>query len=159
MLEHIGTRIAAGSLLACLALSGCGSSAADAGKEKAASTKKDALVEATEACNGALNLHPTNGEGQADWNAHNAEVAARAAAKDPRWNDLATAVSDLAGAFKTLGDIAARGSQDTSSISVDEMQRNLTDLLAAKKDTIAECRKVQGAGGKVDQQLLDNFIT
>lgn len=158
MLGHIGTRIAAGTLLACVALSGCGSSAADAGKEKAASTKKDALVEATEACNGALNLHPT-GHAPADWNAHNAEVAAKASAKDQHWNNLATAISDLANADKTLADIASRGAQDTNSISVDEMQRNLTDLLAAKKDVIAECRKVQGAGGKVDQQLLDTFIT
>ena len=127
------------------------------GGNSAGDKKQEALSQAAKACKGALTL-AQEGEGlpqMADRLEKDADVAARAAVDDATWDDLATAISDLATADRKTGEMAKRGLDDAS---LSEMQGNLDAMNDAKKDVLAGCRKVKAAGGAVDQGLLDDFI-
>ena len=81
-----------------------------------------------------------------------ADAAAEAAVKDETWDSLAAAANEWAFTLKTFNE--SNGGEDMTLSSLQKMSDDLTEN---KADLSAQCRKVNSAGGAVDQDVLNNF--
>jgi len=147
-------QVLAGLLTSVFLLTACGTSGN--GTKSASTTADNGTTIAAEACNEAL----TKQTGLSDdaivaQDKVVADKAAKAAASNDKWKDLAKAISDWA---LTRQDLVNATKQLQSGVDVtQELQQIGTRVADARRGLIASCRVVKASGGKVDATLLNSL--
>lgn len=128
------------------------------GTAACSSSGDDALAAATKTCNETLALATHQGFRAMVRNQQkDADLAAEAASKDPKWHGLALAMSDLASTSKSIQTLEPdlRSGDDFAYQQLSKLTDKFT---TAKTRFVGQCRLVKAAGGKVSQSRLDSFI-
>lgn len=147
-LMNVRASLTVGSAVVALLLAGCSGSDAD-NTDTAAKVCNDTLKQAGE---------EQDFEAMLKRDTENADVAAELAQDDEQWDDLASAISDVAAVEKEAQGAVEEMIADDTGVGMARAQEVLNDLTDAKRGLLSECRKVKAAGGEVSQDLLDNYI-
>jgi hypothetical protein len=110
--------------------------------------KEKALAMAAQSCTRALaDAEPGQGDSDiVDARSEAADLAAKAANLDPRWDSLVDASTAWEQGTRDLMEMTA----DLDSMNEITLARLGDDLSESEREIQAACRKVQAAGGRVD---------
>lgn len=142
-------------LVALLMLTACGKGDGGAKTEAV----DDGTSAAAEVCNGALTKQQAGVSDDAIVARDKliADKAAKAAATNAKWKDLAKAISDWALTGQDLVEMTKRLQTMSDAEFMMEIAQVAARVDDARRGVIAACRYVKASGGKVDESLLNSI--